>query len=40
MFTMGDIARRSLTDENSLFKLFGKNVELLINHAWGYAVCG
>ena len=28
MFTMGDVARRSLTDEEALFKLFGKNAEL------------
>ena len=39
MFTMGDVARRSLTDEESLFKLFGKNAELLIDHAWGYEPC-
>ena len=39
MFTMGDIARRSLTDEDALFKLFGKNAELLIDHAWGYEPC-
>ena len=35
MFTMGDIARRSVTDEDLLYKLFGKNAELLIDHAWG-----
>ena len=39
MFTMGDVARRSLTDEEALFKLFGKNAELLIDHAWGYEHC-
>ena len=39
MFTMGDVARRSLTDEEALFKLFGKNAELLIDHAWGYEPC-
>ena len=39
MFTMGDVARRSLTDEDALFKLFGKNAELLIDHAWGYEPC-
>jgi len=39
MFTMGDVARRSLTDEETLFKLFGKNAELLIDHAWGYEPC-
>ena len=35
MFTMGDIAEQSLYDEDSLFKLFGVNAELLIDHAWG-----
>ena len=39
MFTMGDVARRSLTDEELFFKLFGKNTELLIDHAWGYEPC-
>lgn len=34
--TMGDIARCSLTREDLLFKLFGINAELLIDHAWGY----
>jgi len=36
MMTMGDVARRSLDNEASLFKLFGVNAELLIDHAWGY----
>ena len=36
MMTMGDVARRSLTNEMQLFKLFGVNAELLIDHAWGY----
>lgn len=36
MFTMGDVARRSLTDEDALYKLFGINAELLIDHAWGW----
>ena len=39
MFTMGDIARCSLENENLLFKLFGVNAELLIDHAWGYEPC-
>ena len=39
MFTMGDIARRSITDEDLLYKLFGKNAELLIDHAWGLEPC-
>lgn len=36
MFTMGDIARCSHEDEDLLYKLFGKNAELLIDHAWGW----
>ncbi len=36
MFTMGDVARRSLCDEDRLYKLFGINAELLIDHAWGW----
>ena len=39
MFTMGDVARCSLTDEDLLYKLFGKNAELLIDHAWGWEPC-
>lgn len=34
IFTMGDIARTSLTNEKLLYKLFGVNAELLIDHAW------
>ena len=36
IFTMGDIARVSLENENFLYKLFGINAELLIDHSWGY----
>lgn len=36
MFTMGDVARISMTNENLLYKLFGVNAELLIDHAWGW----
>lgn len=36
MFTMGDIARCSERDEDLLYRLFGKNAELLIDHAWGW----
>ena len=36
MFTMGDVARCSVHDEEKLYKLFGKNAELLIDHAWGW----
>ena len=39
MFTMGDIAQRSLENEDELYKLFGVNAELLIDHAWGYESC-
>lgn len=42
LFTMGDIARCSIgteqdyLNEELLYKLFGVNAELLIDHAWGY----
>ena len=36
MFTMGDVALCSEWDEDLLYKLFGKNAELLIDHAWGW----
>jgi len=39
MFTMGDVARCSINNEDKLFKLFGINAELLIDHAWGYEPC-
>ena len=45
LFTMGDIARCSIgnpTDhynEDLLYKLFGVNAELLIDHAWGWEPC-
>lgn len=39
MYTMGDIARCSLQNEDFLYSLFGKNTELLIDHAWGYEPC-
>ena len=39
IFTMGDIARTSLNNEELLYKLFGINAELLIDHAWGYEPC-
>ena len=39
MYTMGDIARRSIQDEDSLYRLFGVNAELLIDHAWGWEPC-
>ena len=36
---MGDIARTSEKNEELLYKLFGINAELLIDHAWGYEPC-
>ena len=45
LYTMGDIARCSLGGEDDyynedlLYKLFGVNAELLIDHAWGYEPC-
>lgn len=36
MVTMGDVARCSLQNESLLYRLFGKNAELLIDHAWGW----
>ncbi len=39
MYTMGDIAERSEYDEETLYKLFGVNAELLIDHAWGWEPC-
>ncbi|MBQ1506507.1 MAG: DNA methylase, partial [Erysipelotrichales bacterium] len=37
--TMGDIARCSVEYEEILYKEFGINAELLIDHAWGYEPC-
>ena len=45
MYTMGDVARCSVGASNSMFneellyKLFGINAELLIDHAWGWEPC-
>lgn len=41
MFTMGDVARCSnfRRGEDLLYKLFGVNAELLIDHAWGWEPC-
>ncbi len=36
MYTLGDVARCSLINEDLLYQLFGVNAELLIDHAWGY----
>ncbi len=45
MYTMGDVALCSVGEKNSyynedlLYKLFGVNAELLIDHAWGWEPC-
>ncbi len=39
IYTMGDIARHSIYDEDLFYKLFGVNAELLIDHAWGWEPC-
>ncbi len=39
IYTMGDIARCSIKNEDLFYKLFGVNAELLIDHAWGYEPC-
>ena len=39
LYTMGDIARCSVENEELLYKLFGVNAELLIDHAWGWEPC-
>ena len=39
LYTMGDIALRSVRHEESLYRMFGKNAELLIDHAWGWEPC-
>lgn len=37
--TMGDIARVSERSEDLLYRMFGVNAELLIDHAWGWEPC-
>ena len=39
LYTMGDIARCSIQNEDLLYKMFGVNAELLIDHAWGWEPC-
>lgn len=39
MYTMGDVARCSIEDEELLYRMFGVNAELLIDHAWGWEPC-
>lgn len=37
--TMGQIARKSLQNEDFFYRLFGVSAELLIDHAWGWEPC-
>lgn len=39
MYTMGDVAECSVYNEDRLYRLFGVNAELLIDHAWGWEPC-
>ena len=39
MYTLGDVARCSVSCEARLYKLLGVNAELLIDHAWGWEPC-
>ncbi|MBR3779658.1 MAG: DNA methylase [Clostridia bacterium] len=39
MLTMGDVALCSVQNEDLLYRLFGVNAELLIDHAWGWEPC-
>ena len=36
IYTMGDVAKTSIENEELLYKLFGVNAELLIDHSWGW----
>ena len=37
--TMGDVAVMSVYNDELLYRLFGVNAELLIDHAWGFESC-
>lgn len=39
IYTMGDLARASIKNPDALYKMFGINAEILIDHAWGYEPC-
>ncbi len=39
MYTMGDVARTSVYNEDLLYKIFGIDAEILIDHAWGIEPC-
>ena len=40
IYTMGDLARLSLQNEEVFFRKFGVDAEILIDHAWGIETCG
>lgn len=40
IYTMGDLARLSLQNEEVFFREFGVDAEILIDHAWGIETCG
>ncbi|MDD3886085.1 MAG: hypothetical protein PHI35_04380 [Victivallaceae bacterium] len=40
IYTMGDVARLSIRNEDLFYRLFGINAELLIDHAWGWEPVG
>ena len=39
IYTMGQLARCSINNEEMPYKMFGVNAELLIDHAWGWEPC-
>ena len=40
LYTMGDVARCSLSSQEWLYRIFGVNAELLIDHSWGWEPVG
>ncbi len=39
IYTMGDLARESINNQAELYKMFGVDAEILIDHAWGVEPC-
>ena len=39
IYTLGELARYSEYNEDRLYKVFGINAELIIDHAWGWEPC-
>ena len=39
IYTMGDVAKVSVENEDLLYKILGINAELLIDHSWGWEPC-